>query len=33
MIENIATIILLIGIGFVITIGVITCLVMISYKE
>ena len=33
MVENISMIVLLIGIGFVIAIGLITCCVMISYKE
>jgi hypothetical protein len=33
MIENIAAIVLLIGIGFVIAIGLITFCVMLSYEE
>jgi hypothetical protein len=33
MIENIATIILLVGIGVVITVGAFVCVLMASYKE
>jgi hypothetical protein len=33
MIENIATIVLLIGIGVVITVGVLVCVLMVSYEE
>jgi hypothetical protein len=33
MIENIATIVLLIGIGVVLTVGVLVCVLMASYKE
>jgi hypothetical protein len=33
MIENIATMVLLIGIGVVITIAVLMCVLMLSYKE
>jgi hypothetical protein len=33
MIENIATIVLLIGLGIVITVGVFVCVLMMSYKE
>jgi hypothetical protein len=33
MIANIATIVLLIGIGVVITIAVLMCVLMLSYKE
>ena len=33
MIENIATIVLLIGLGVVITVGALVCVLMVSYKE
>jgi hypothetical protein len=33
MIENIATIVLLIGIGVVITVATLVCVLMMSYKE
>jgi hypothetical protein len=33
MIENIATIVLLIGIGVVITVATLVCVLMIGYKE
>jgi hypothetical protein len=33
MIENIATIVLLIGLGVVITVGALVCVLMMSYKE
>jgi len=33
MIENIATIVLLIGVGVVITVGALVCVLMMSYKE
>jgi len=33
MIENIATIVLLIGIGVVITIATLVCVLMVSFKE
>jgi hypothetical protein len=33
MIENIATIVLLIGIGVVITVGALVCVLMVSFKE
>jgi hypothetical protein len=33
MIENIATMVLLIGIGVVITIATLACVLMLSYKE
>jgi hypothetical protein len=33
MFENIATIVLLIGIGVVITIAVLMCVLMLSYKD
>jgi len=33
MIENIATIVLLIGLGVVITVGALVCVLMLSYKE
>jgi hypothetical protein len=33
MIQNIATIVLLVGIGVVITVGTLVCVLMASYKE
>jgi hypothetical protein len=33
MIENIATIVLLIGIGVVLVVGVLVCILMASFKE
>jgi hypothetical protein len=33
MIENIATIVLLIGIGIVITVATLVCVLMVSFKE
>jgi len=33
MIENIATIVLLIGLGVVITVGALVCVLMVSFKE
>jgi hypothetical protein len=33
MIENISMIVLLIGIGIVITVGALVCVLMMSYKE
>jgi hypothetical protein len=33
MIENIATIVLLIGIGVVITVATLVCVLMVSFKE
>jgi hypothetical protein len=33
MIENIATIVLLIGIGVVITVATLVCVLMVSYKK
>jgi hypothetical protein len=33
MIENIATIVLLIGLGVLITVGALVCVLMMSYKE
>jgi hypothetical protein len=33
MIENIATIVLLIGIGVVLFVGVLVCILMASYKD
>jgi hypothetical protein len=33
MIENIATIVLLVGVGVVITVAAFMCVLMVSYKE
>jgi len=33
MIENIATIVVLIGLGIVLTVGALVCVLMASYKE